>query len=259
MKCTFCEMPNRDVFAPPRRRHKSVDRAISEVRTYVDRWGVNFVTLVDSIATRNLPLIIEFVRRMDKEFPHVGLMFNGHVNRFNRELAVQIGLAQEGRSDSERISVWFGFESGSQRLLDFMRKETTVAKGIEVATLCKENDVQLGANLLLGVPTETAEDYIQHHMFMDIIQSTFPNPNILNPLPGTAMYNYCQTRGLLRDPNDFSIWRDCDISTRGHGPIIGVDYNMVLDAYYRYRGEERQQSDAQRAAAFRYEPWALEQ
>jgi len=254
MKCTFCELPNRAVFAPPRRRFKSVDRVLAEIRTYVARWGVNFVTLVDSIATLNLPLITELVRRMDAELPRVGLMFNGHVNRFNRALAEQIGLAQEGRRDTERISVWFGFESGSQRLLDLMRKETTVEKGVAVAALCREYDVQLGANLLLGVPTETPDDYARHHDFMATIAPTFPNPNILNPLPGTEMYDYCTAHALLRDPADCSIWTHTDIAERGHGPVVGVDYDLVLDAYYRYREDER--PDADLLGPPRHQPWA---
>jgi radical SAM superfamily enzyme YgiQ (UPF0313 family) len=260
MTCTFCELPNREIFAPPRRRFKSLDVVMAELHTYVRRWDVNFVTFVDSIATLNLDLIIGLVRRMDTELPGVGFMFNAHVNRFSPALAEELGRAQAARpEESRKITVWFGFESGSQRLLDFMKKGTTVAKGVEMALLCKEYGVQVGANLLLGVPTETATDYAEHHDFMDRIDPTFPNPNILNPLPGTEMYDYCAGRGLLRAERDYTVWKHSDIAERGEGPVIGVDYDLVLDGYYRYRPHER---TARRGGADGanpiYTPWAEE-
>ena len=256
MKCTFCELPNRSVFEPPRRRFRSVETVLAEVHEYVRRWGVDFVTIADPIATLNLPLLTGVVQRMDAELPHVGLMFNGHVNRFNRALAQTLGDAQAGRErEGERITVWFGFESGSQRLLELMRKRTTVADGVAVAELCREHDVQVGANLLLGVPTETAEDYEAHHAFMTAVAPTFPNPNILNPLPGTEMYDYCDAQGLLRDPSDFSIWRDTDIAARGEGPVRGINYERVLDTYRRYR-EQPAAPEASVDRAPRYHSWA---
>ncbi|GAA0261352.1 hypothetical protein GCM10009539_53680 [Cryptosporangium japonicum] len=251
MQCTFCELPNRSVFEPPRRRFRTVERVMAELHEYVRRWGVDFVTIADPIATLNLPLLMGVVRRMDAELPHVGLMFNGHVNRFSPALAECLGEAQAGRDrEGQRITVWFGFESGSQRLLEFMRKRTTVADGVAVAELCRQHDVQVGANLLLGVPTETDEDYAAHHAFMDTIAPTFPNPNILNPLPGTEMYDYCAARGLLRDPDDYSIWRDTDIAARGEGPVLGIDYERVLATYRRYR--EQPEPDPEP----RYRSWA---
>jgi radical SAM superfamily enzyme YgiQ (UPF0313 family) len=250
MHCTFCELPNRAVFEPPRRRFRTAERVMAEVHEYVRRWGVDFVTIADPIATLNLPLLTGVVERMDAELPHVGLMFNGHVNRFPPALAETLGRAQAGRdAEGQRITVWFGFESGSQRLLDFMRKQTKVSAGLEAARLCRENDVQVGANLLLGVPTETDEDYDAHHAFMAEVAPTFPNPNILNPLPGTEMYDYCAAHGLLRDPTDYSIWRDTDIAERGEGPVRGIDYGRVLATYRRYREEPAEEAP-------RYTSWA---
>jgi radical SAM superfamily enzyme YgiQ (UPF0313 family) len=252
MRCTFCELPNREIFAPPRRRFHSLERVLRELRTYRARWGVNFVTLVDSIATLNLPLVKDLVRELGRDHPDVGFMFNGHVNRFDRELAELVGTAQAGRSEGERITVWFGFESGSQRLLDFMRKDTTVEDGVAVALLCREHDVQVGANLLLGVPGENDRDYRLHHEFMARIDATYPNPNILNPLPGTRMYDYCAAAGLLRDATDYSIWTDQEIAAAGHGPVHGVDYDRVLATYRHFR----QPPGAATAPAPRYESWA---
>jgi len=252
MRCTFCELPNNDVFAPPRRRFRSIDRIMAELHVYHARWRINFITLVDSIATLNLPLIEEFVRRVNIELPGVGFMFNAHANRFGAGLAAAIGEAQRGRTlDAEKITVWFGFESGSQRLLDFMTKGTTVAQGRAVADLCHLHGVQIGANLLLGVPTESPRDYDQHHAFMDYVKPQFPNPNILNPLPGTEMYSYCRREGILRDEHDYTIWTGRDIAARNEGPITTIDYQFVLDAYYRYREDDRDPP-----APDRYRPWA---
>lgn len=249
MHCTYCEVPIPAAFQAYNKRMRTLDSVMADVHEYVGRWNINFVTLLDSIATLNTELIEGFVERMDTELPQVGFMFNGHANRFQRSLAEKVGAAQAHRSQGERITVWFGFESGSQRLLDFMNKSTTVDKGLAVASLCNEHDIQLGANLLIGVPTETPEDYSRHREFMDAIRPTFPNPNILNPLPGTGMHAYCVEHELLRDPADYSIWLHSEIEKRGAGPLKGIDYRQVLDEYYRYHPEHRPSEP-------RYRPWA---
>ena len=225
--CTFCEVANKDAFGGGY-RHRSIDGVMAHVRTAVARWAVDFVVVLDSIATVRRELALAFVRRMAEEFPDVGYMFNAHVRFFDEELAAEVGRAGNA-------SVWFGFEGGSQRLLDLMNKRTTVQQGIEVSRLCKTHGVRFGANLLLGVPTETAEDYERHYNFMHQVQADFPNPNILTPLPGTKMYDYCRARDLLYDPSDYSIWSAQRIRREGRGPLRNVDYERVLKCYDHFR------------------------
>ena len=51
-----------------------------------------------------------------------------------------------------------GFESGSQRVLDFLGKGTTVEQNFQAAEICRENGVRIWGNYMLGIPTESREE-----------------------------------------------------------------------------------------------------
>ncbi len=99
------------------------------------------------------------------------------------------------------------------------------------AQLCNEHGIRFGANLLLGVPGETTEDYEATMDFLGTTRPYSPNPNVLTPLPGTDMYDRCLAQGLLRDPHNYRSWSAEEVRATGHGPLVGVDYERVL-AYH---------------------------
>ena len=53
---------------------------------------------------------------------------------------------------------FIGFESGNQRVLNFLRKGTTVDRNLEAATVCREYGLVIWANYMMGIPTETKEE-----------------------------------------------------------------------------------------------------
>lgn len=237
MRCTFCELPNRDIFAAyDRARVKSRERLLQEIQTHVDR-GVGFITMTDSIATMHPRAFEGVVEAFAARFGDVGLMFNGHVRRFDRPLARTIGRAQARRRGTARISVWFGFESASPRMLRLLQKHTTPERARVVAGWCREEGVDVGANILIGLPGEDDRDHAANFAFLRDFPPAYPNPNILNPLPGTQMYDHCRREGLLRQPGTVRLWSRDDIAEHGEGPVRGVDYARVVAAYDAMRAE----------------------
>jgi radical SAM superfamily enzyme YgiQ (UPF0313 family) len=242
-RCTFCEVANRDVFAAGHRT-RSLSTLTTEIDRAVDAFGAEFLVFIDSIATLDEPLLLGVLDHLNATHPSLGFMFNAHANKFSEAIAEATGRA-------ERASIWFGFENGSQRLLNLMKKATRVERSVEVAELCHRHGVDFGANLLLGLPTETAADYDANRRFIDAVRPRYPNPNILTPLPGTEMYDYCSSQLLLRDPRDVTVWDAERIRAAGTGPVRGVDYCRVLDMYDALRAEETP------TYPMRWEPWQV--
>jgi len=60
------------------------------------------------------------------------------------------GLAKIGL-----IWVSLGVESGSNRVLEFIKKETTKEITREAVAILRENKVKIFCNFILGLPTET--------------------------------------------------------------------------------------------------------
>lgn len=221
--CTFCEVA-RTGAAWSRLRRVPLETNLQTIEHAVTRHGVNYVLVADSIATTYKPHFLGLVSAVAERYPEVTLHFNSTVDFWDDERARACRAV--------RCSAWFGFESGSQRVLDeVLLKGTTVEQAYRAAGLCRDNEIPCAFNVLLGLPGETEEDYLRTFEVFEKCPWVYPNPNIFNPLPGTALYDQCLLKGALRDPRDYSVW-DAERVARGEGPVRGVDYELVLK-YYR--------------------------
>lgn len=99
-----------------------------------------------------------------------------------------------------------GFESGSSRLLKFMRKGTTRQINDAAAALAKRLGIFVQANMMFGLPTETKEEV---EMSIDMIQNSLDGfvicPSIFTPYPGSDLAKICEDKGwnTVRDSYDY--------------------------------------------------------
>jgi radical SAM superfamily enzyme YgiQ (UPF0313 family) len=201
MNCQFCEV-SRDaaVFDLPRRdRQRSLARLTDDVDTLVERWHANYVLVVDSIATLDDELAAGFLDMLAERHPGVSVQLNAHVNKFSPR--VEAALRRFGPP----ASVWFGFESGSDAILERLQGHT-VADALAVGRRAVATGAFVGANLLLGLPGETDADLTATERFVDELVASspdptlvHPNPNIFHPLPGTPLHRECLAAGLVVD------------------------------------------------------------
>lgn len=118
--------------------------------------------------------------------------------------------------------VIIGFESGNQRILNFLRKGTTVEQNFKAAQICKKYDLKITANYMLGIPTETEGEVTDTvHMIKKIKPDTC-GPAYFTPYPGSELYNYCLE-------NNLSLITSHDGYRRNPAEpkIRGIDYNFL--------------------------------
>lgn len=222
--CGFCEVARTGIAWRPL-RPVPVAAVAAWLPAAVERHGINYLLVADSIATAVKKNFLAFLELVARRLPGVQVQFNSTVDRWDDELAAA--------ARSVPCSVWFGFESGSQRVLDgILHKGTTVEQAYRAAKLCRDHGIRCAFNVLLGLPGEEESDYRATLQVFADCPWVYPNPNIFNPLPGTALYRHCLSGGLLRTPGDYSIWDADLIARRGCGPVRGVDYDLVL-AYHQ--------------------------
>ena len=104
------------------------------------------------------------------------------------------------------VSVGIGMESGSQRMLDFIKKGTKVEKMEENFWLFIKHGIMPRLYLIHGLPTETAEDF---NMTQDLLKRLDYPPYTLGrfiPYPGTALIRYCNDHGLISQPEKLGQW-----------------------------------------------------
>jgi radical SAM superfamily enzyme YgiQ (UPF0313 family) len=226
--CSFCEVAKTGGAFKPF-RPIPLENIYQTIRSAVAAYGANYIQVSDSIATLHKKNFLEFTRVVRAEFPQMTVQFNSTVDRWDEEIAEAV--------KEMSCTVWFGFESGSQRMLDFIDKGTTVEQAHRAARLCRKYDIPGGFNILIGVPGETRDDYDETWNFFVEHPNAYPNPNILNPLPGTEMYRFCKHRNLLRDERDYRIWQAETIRNKDFtGPVLNVDYRLVLEYHGKFSG-----------------------
>lgn len=231
MNCQFCELArDAGTYALPnaygRRDPRSV---VAELETYLDRWQATYVVLLDSIATLHQDALTAVIRHLEVR-GGVSLQLNAHVNKFGAGIAAEVARLED-------VSIWFGFESGSDRMLRRLEKGHTAEAAWDAARRALDAGARLGVNLLMGLPGETDEDraaterFVQRILDHDVDGRAILNPNIFNPLPGTPLYDDCLADGLMVRPGDDRVWSAEAIEAAGGGPVRGIDYARVVRQY----------------------------
>ena len=97
------------------------------------------------------------------------------------------------------VAVYFGVESGSQKILDFYGKGTTLKQVEDAFDICKRLNIKTGAYFMLGALPETIEDMEATYQFAKKINATNSVVFIFMPLPGSELYDYYIKQGYKFD------------------------------------------------------------
>jgi len=100
----------------------------------------------------------------------------------------------------------FGVESGSQKMLDIMKKGTTLARIENAFKLCRKTGIKTQAFFLFGVPGETQATIRETIEFAKKLKPDSAQFAVVIPHPGTELYAVCKKNGWLKHKNweDFS-------------------------------------------------------
>jgi len=101
----------------------------------------------------------------------------------------------------------FGFESGSQRVLNVLKKGTTVEQNMKAIRLCKEAGIWAAGAFMVGNPSETLEEIGMTERFIEESNLDEFHVSITTPFPGTELWGWAKERGLISEPVDYSSLR----------------------------------------------------
>ena len=163
--CTFCS----DVTSGAGRtfRSRSVDNVMAEIALQSDRHDTGRFVFTDLKLNSNPTLwngLIANIRQVRPDAQWIGAVHIGNVDR-DRQLPHQ--LVDASRAGMVRMTT--GLESGSQRLIDSMRKGTDLAYTSKCLQAANTAGISVRVTLIVGYPGETAEDlhatadYLKQH------------------------------------------------------------------------------------------------
>lgn len=222
-ECGFCQPIEHNHFGRKLRR-RSVDSVIEEIKWLKGLYHPDCLMIHDDTFLIQPKWIEEFI---DK-YAQIGLPFwaAGRADGICNHPELVKGLVKVGW---ELISV--GFESGSQRILDIMKKGTTVEQNLEAARIIKSTGAKIYANYMLGLPQETKQDIQATARMADQINAEMPSWAFFTPYPGCDLGEECIKQGLsLLDRNHYD---RCPSGQK----VKGVDYAYLNAVLRGSRGE----------------------
>jgi anaerobic magnesium-protoporphyrin IX monomethyl ester cyclase len=191
--CPFhCAWCSSEVFGHTHRQ-RSPKSVVDEMLMLKQRYNPDIMWISDDVLTINKKWTHEFIREVkarNAQHPYECL---SRVDLVDRDILS--GLRETGC-----FRIWYGAESGSQKILDSMRKETTLPQVREAARITQEMGMQAGFFILLGYPDETTTDI---RMTIDFLKETRPDvvgTSVAFPIKGTDFYKRVEER-IIPDEN----------------------------------------------------------
>lgn len=216
-KCTFCQPAERYVFGDKIRK-RSVENLLDELEYLANSYGMQSFMVHDDCFTQFPRWVDDFCRLKIERGLNQPFVCQTRADIVCNNRAMMERLAQAGLK-----WVLIGFESGSDRILSFVKKGVTVQQNIEAADICRELGIKILANYMFGLPTETPEEMQQTATMMQRIAPDIYSPSIFTPAPGSELYEYCHSKDLITISTSEGFRRNINSGAK----IKGVDYGQV--------------------------------
>jgi anaerobic magnesium-protoporphyrin IX monomethyl ester cyclase len=194
-----------------------VDNVIAELRILTERYHIASFMFHDDCLTEDRDWVIEFTEKYIAEGFTMPFFCQSRADIIVKHEDMVTRMAEAGLR-----GYFIGFESGSDRVLKFIRKGTTAEQNRQAARICRKYGISVWANYMLGLPTETKEEVMETVRLMKEIDPDYYSPAFFTPHPGTDLYDYAAEHDLSRI-TDYDSYRRNPTEPK----IKGQDYDFL--------------------------------
>lgn len=134
---------------------------------------------------------------------------------------------------SNLSAVVIGLETGSQRIVDIMKKGTThLERYQKIITKLKDYNFHIASGVIFGMPGETIDDLKLTLKYMEEMKAINPklkySTTFFQALPGTEMFDYVQKEMGIKFPTSLVEW--VDYGQKNHYVYNQATKTQYLDA-----------------------------
>jgi len=185
--CIFCHSIKKT-------RRRKVAHVLAEIDVLVNEYGIRDLTFYDETFTVHRKWAMELCDGLRERGYDLAWAANARADCLDRELVEKMAAAGCWR-------LLFGIESGSQRVLDILRKNTDLQQIADAVAMTQAGGIDAHGTFFFGTPGETFEEGLETIRFAVKLGLDYAAFGSLMPLPGTEVFD------LIDDPikYDFSI------------------------------------------------------
>ncbi|MBI2876298.1 MAG: hopanoid biosynthesis associated radical SAM protein HpnJ [Candidatus Tectomicrobia bacterium] len=220
-RCIYCLWPQ--TFTGHRYRMRSVENVFKEVRQVRERFPeVQEIFFDDDTFTANPSRALQLCQRLRP----LGLTWSTTA-RVDSPREMLKAMKEAGL----RLLV-VGYESGSQAILNHIRKGTTLAQAREFTRECQRLGIQVHGAFILGLLGETAQTIEESIRFACSLDLDTIQVSLATPYPGTKFYEICQENGYLAPLGmvDEKGYQVCPVSYPG---LAGQEIFQSVERFYK--------------------------
>lgn len=171
-------------------RARSPESVVEELRLLRDKYGIREIEFLDDTFTLNNKRAEKICEAIRREGLDISWSCSSRVDTLTRKLAFKLKLAG-------CHFLYLGIESGSQRLLNFIRKGITLNQAKVAIEIAKKVGLNTLASFMLGIPGETRETIRKTINFAKKLNPTLAQFTLCTPYPGTKLLEIVKKCGCL--------------------------------------------------------------
>jgi radical SAM superfamily enzyme YgiQ (UPF0313 family) len=175
--CAFCD----GAALGKRYRQQSPEAVIEQIRRLRDEWGIGHLIFYDDLFNLDRKRLERICSGLASEEPGLGWNADARVDTVDAE---SLRWMKEG-------GCWqlsFGIESGSQQMLDAMKKRTTTERVRQAVDASGRAGIGVKGLFILGFPGETRETVAETARFVRTLDMDGMNLTLFTPYPGCEIY-----------------------------------------------------------------------
>ena len=203
--CIFCRSP---VMWGRKVRQRSPDSIIGELKE-LKKLGVHSLVFHSDTFTLDKKWVLEFCKKMVDEKLDIRWITNSRADTVDEEMLRWM----------KRAGCWmiaYGFETGSQKVLDNVKKGITINQIKDVAKWTEESGIKAWGYFIIGLPGETKESIDETIKLSKELPLYSVNFAVGAPYPGTEFHKLAREQGWLISTN----WEDFD---QNYSAVVSYD------------------------------------
>ena len=195
----------------------SPQRVIGEIKDLQSKYGTKGIYFINDNFTLRKKQTVELCNLMVENKLDLEWVCDTRVDLVNQELL-------ETMSKAGCKTIWFGVESGSQRILQRIGRNTTLEQIETAFKLCSKNGIKTACSFMLGVPDETLKDMEMSLKFAKKLSPDWCIFNIFIANPDSRLYQEVLDSKNYAQLDDFLL----AVKTKE------FDYNSLLEIQRRF-------------------------
>ena len=224
-KCSFCAYRVTSSV-----RYYSAEYLIQQMQYMIKNYQIHDFYFLDGSIGNNPKLLKEFCNKIIETRLNQTIKWYGNIRVDQVDEDLLKNLWKAGCR-----YLFYGFESGSQRILDLMNKGVKVEDNYRVANIHNKLKFPYNASMIFGYPGEREEDILMTMKFLKEVKPPSVGINCYVPLPGSSDYYQMLASGKIKidDPSEWRHIGECN-PFRIYADIPEDRFKELLNAAYHF-------------------------